>query len=140
MITRGTTANKWLTSEDRITTRSLAKVTGWFFYVEILLTVHKNECKQSQKKHSKSHKVFKIKLHTHHPHSVRMKVSHPSHGCSMHQLYHICYRLSISDFRQQDSQITCYSSSSSSSFRISIRVFFFSSPGLAVEIDSLARL
>ena len=39
---------------NRITTPSLAKVPGWFFYVK-LLTKRKYECKQCQNKHSESH-------------------------------------------------------------------------------------
>ena len=54
------------------------KFQGWFFYVE-LLTKRKNECKQCQKKQTKSQQILKIKMifHRHHPHSLEMKVNTP---------------------------------------------------------------
>ena len=38
-----------------------------------LLQIRKNECQQCKNKHTKGHKVFKIKwflVHQHHPHSM----------------------------------------------------------------------
>ena len=46
---------------SRKTTRPPVKVSGWFFYVD-LLTKHKNECKQRQKEQTKGHYILKIKM------------------------------------------------------------------------------
>ena len=55
----------------RITTLLLVKVLGWFSMLKTLLDKRKYECQQCQDEHSKSHKVFKIKMfHQHHPHSM----------------------------------------------------------------------
>ena len=64
----------------RITTLLLVKVLGWFSMLKTLLDKRKYECQQCQDEHSKSHKVFKIKMfHQHHPHSyVRIEISHPA--------------------------------------------------------------
>ena len=63
---------------SRKTTRPPVKVSGWFFYVD-LLTKHKNECKQRQKEQTKGHYILKIEMifHRHHPHSFRMRSTHP---------------------------------------------------------------
>lgn len=42
---------------SRKTTHPLVKVSGWFFYVD-LLTKHKNECKQRQKEQTKGHYIL----------------------------------------------------------------------------------
>jgi hypothetical protein len=54
--------------EVEIPSHRSVKVLGWFFYVE-LLTKRKNECKQCQKKETKGHQIFKIKMifHRHSP-------------------------------------------------------------------------
>jgi hypothetical protein len=58
----------------------LAKVLGWFFYV-VLLTKHKNECKQCQKERAKSQHILQIKIilifHSITPIPSRMKVNTP---------------------------------------------------------------
>lgn len=46
---------------SRKTTRPPVKVSGWFFYVD-LLTKHKNECKQRQKEQTKGHYILKIEM------------------------------------------------------------------------------
>ena len=64
----------------RNTTPSLAKVLGWFFYVD-LLTKRKNECKQCQKENTESQYILKIEtiFHRHHLHPVKNRRSaHPA--------------------------------------------------------------
>ena len=69
-----TTAHKGLTSYEMVIELPpcyWSKFWGGFSMLKTLLDKRKYECQQCQDEHSKSHKVFKIKMfHQHHPHSM----------------------------------------------------------------------